>query len=561
MVARATGISTFRVVHNEKKMASENRPVSDAETSIPRTWLPTWSIADLPKPSPLGLHNWKGFIGPGIVMCGIQIGGGEWLFGPEITVRYGGGLMWIAKIAIILQVFYNLEAGRYTLYTGEPIFTGFMRTRPGPSFWVVFILLLNFGALIPGLSTHGAAIVASLVLDRPPGPEDKAFVTYLSYGALVLGTLPILIGGKIYNMVQVVMTIKVIVVLGFCLVMGVFFVSPENWANVFSGFLKFGNVPVADGQGGEDVVNLFGAYLSDGQWPVIAMGNIAVLRAFAGFAGGGGLSNSVYSNMVRDKGWGMGSHVGAIDSAIGGRKISLSHLGSVFPTTPENMSRWRGWWRYLITDQLFIWAPGCVMGMALPALISIEFSEFSPLYNQTDRLDWAQAVISADGLRHAPQFSQTTARIFWVVTLFVGMMVLLPSQMSIVEAFSRRWTDIIWSANRRVRSSMADDQVHYVYYSILGCYVVWTFFCAYLFNTYGTPKLMVLVVANLNNIALAVTAFHLLWINRTLLPEPLRPRWYSQLGLLACTVLYLGLSGVVFHQKQLPLIREWLSGG
>ena len=172
--------------------------------------------------------------------------------------------------------------------------------------------------------------------------------------------------------------------------------------------------------------------------------------------------------MVRDKGWGMGSHVGAIASAIGGRKISLSHLGSVFPTTPENMSRWRGWWRYLITDQLFIWAPGCVMGMALPALISIEFSEFSPLYNQTDRLDWAQAVISADGLRHAPQFSQTTARIFWVVTLFVGMMVLLPSQMSIVEAFSRRWTDIIWSANRRVRSSMADDQVHYVYYSILG---------------------------------------------------------------------------------------------
>ena len=74
-------------------------------------------------------------------MCGIQIGGGEWLFGPEITVRYGGGLMWIATIAIILQVFYNLEAGRYTLYTGEPIFTGFMRTRPGPSFWVVFILL------------------------------------------------------------------------------------------------------------------------------------------------------------------------------------------------------------------------------------------------------------------------------------------------------------------------------------------------------------------------------------------------------------------------------------
>ena len=35
--------------------------------------------------------------------------------------------------------------------------------------------------------------------------------------------------------------------------------------------------------------------------------NIVVIGAFAGYAGGGGLSNSTYSNFVRDKGWGMGS--------------------------------------------------------------------------------------------------------------------------------------------------------------------------------------------------------------------------------------------------------------
>jgi hypothetical protein len=39
-------------------------------------------------------------------------------------------------VAIVLQVFYNLECGRYALYCGEPIFTGFMRTRPGPRFWM-----------------------------------------------------------------------------------------------------------------------------------------------------------------------------------------------------------------------------------------------------------------------------------------------------------------------------------------------------------------------------------------------------------------------------------------
>ena len=57
-------------------------------------------------------------------MCGMAIAGGEWLVGPDITARYGGGLMWVATIAIIGQVFYNLECGRYALYTGEPIMTG-----------------------------------------------------------------------------------------------------------------------------------------------------------------------------------------------------------------------------------------------------------------------------------------------------------------------------------------------------------------------------------------------------------------------------------------------------
>ena len=93
---------------------------------LPKTALPTWSVAELTAPKRLGWSNIKGFIGPGIVMCGIQIGGGEWLLGPEITAKYGGSLMWIATIAIICQVFYNMECGRYALYTGEPVFTGFM---------------------------------------------------------------------------------------------------------------------------------------------------------------------------------------------------------------------------------------------------------------------------------------------------------------------------------------------------------------------------------------------------------------------------------------------------
>ena len=53
--------------------------------------LPAWEVAELPEPKPLKWEHWTRFVGPGIVMMGIQIGGGEWLLGPDITAKYGGG--------------------------------------------------------------------------------------------------------------------------------------------------------------------------------------------------------------------------------------------------------------------------------------------------------------------------------------------------------------------------------------------------------------------------------------------------------------------------------------
>jgi hypothetical protein len=521
----------------------------------PQNRLPDWDVADLPQPQPLTWQHWTRFIGPGIVMMGIQIGGGEWLLGPEVTAKYGGGLMWIATLAIVFQVFYNLECGRYALYCGEPIFTGFMRTAPGPRFWMGAVLFLNLGALIPGLSTHGAAMAAALWLDRPPTVADRGLVTMLAYVFLLAVALPVLLGGKIYNMLQAIMTVKVAVVLGFCLIVGVSCVSAANWWNVFSGFVKFGTVPIIV-QGQETTVNLVQYRLTEGTWPLIALSNIAVIGAFAGYAGGGGLSNATYSNFVRDKGWGMGSVVGAIPSAIGGRHVTLSHVGKVFVINETNLGRWKMWWRYLLVDQIYVWGPGCFMGMALPALLSLEFAPYSGLTDA--KLEWAQSLITADGIRHAPQFSATIAKLLWIVTVFVGLLVMLPSQMSIVDDFSRRWTDILWSGSRRIRGTLRGNAVKLIYYSILSFYVSWTVVVAYLFSTYGTPKLMTLVIANLNNLAIGLTSFHLLWINCTMLPRELRPRWYQRAGVVVCGVFYLGMALLVFMTKQMPILREIL---
>jgi hypothetical protein len=131
--------------------------------------------------------------------------------------------------------------------------------------------------------------------------------------------------------------------------------------------------------------------------------------------------------------------------------------------------------------------------------------------------------------------------------------------MSIVDDVCRRWTDIIWSGSRRVREKWKANQANRIYYTILVLYMFWTFVCATLFLFFSEPKVMVLVIANLNNVGLGFTAFLLLWNNLRLLPKPLRPGWMNCAGVVFCGVFYLGLAALVFYQKQLPLVYELMA--
>jgi hypothetical protein len=202
--------------------------------------------------------------------------------------------------------------------------------------------------------------------------------------------------------------------------------------------------------------------------------------------------------------------------------------------------------------------PGCFVGMALPALLSMEFARYSPLTSEPKPFDWAQPVVSADGLRHFIGMGSTLASMLWFLMCLVGVMILLPSQMATVDEVCRRWTDTIWSANPSVRDRMRPAQVKIIYYSLLIGYIVWSCFSLYLFGVFGTPKLMFLVVANVGNIALGVTSFLILWVNTRFLPPEIRPRWYHRLGLVACGTFYLGLAAMVWQVKQWPIIKEWL---
>src|SRR5678816_599275 len=112
-----------------------------------RSGLDPWRIDVLPPaPRPRGL-GWFSAIGPGVIALGVSIGSGEFLLGPAAFVKYGLSLLWIVGVAALLQTLLNVEVMRYTLATGEPVFTGFMRTRPHSTFWAWFYSILSADGL------------------------------------------------------------------------------------------------------------------------------------------------------------------------------------------------------------------------------------------------------------------------------------------------------------------------------------------------------------------------------------------------------------------------------
>ena len=471
-------------------------------------YFPAWQSADLPDAPAFGWKEWRLLIGPGLLLAGSAIGGGEWLFGPIVTARYGGQLMWIAGLSILLQVSHNLCMMRYTLYTGEPIMVGFFRSIPGPRFWVFFYLLLDLGGIWPYLASNAAVPLVAAFLGRLPGPEHDSILRWVSYGVFTTGFVPLIFGGKVYNTVEKVLVTKIILVLGYLSFICLFYVSWDTWIAIFSGFLRVGSFP-------DEAID----------WPTLA--------AFAAIAGIGGISNTNFSNYARDKGWGMGPLVGAIPSMVGGKAVKLAHVGRVFPLSEQSQRRWNGWMRHLLRDQFGIWFGGCIIGMALPSMLSLEYIAGAEVEGH------AAAAMTARGL------ADTSGEIFWFLTLLCGFIVLFPGHVSETDNIVRRWTELIWTGSRRVRH-LEGNQVKFIYYTIMALYFLWGLIALRLTPD---PLFLAILTGALRNLGMCATALHALYVNRKLLPEPLRPPWLMQASQVACFLFFLGISVVAFHQK------------
>lgn len=624
-------------------MAHQHPTTDETPLSTGSGILPDWEVDELPDPPKM---TWSivSLVGPGLMMAGAAIGGGEWLTGPRNTAQYGGTLMWLAGLSILFQVVYNLEVIRYAMYSGESIFVGFFRLMPGPKFWTVVYLFIDFFGLWPYLSANAAVPLAAVFLGHPPAvlpfvydqgfdskqvaafaaannideselqsvykresflrnskvdilelqakrekaeldlqsaddaqreqlrtdiakftqdekelaaavagtikfglttsktsekypasvlswiEREKQMVKWLGITIFLVSFIPLIFGGKIYKVLEGIMTVKIVLVLGYLLVLGFFYVSRGAWAEAFGGFIFISR----------DYLGMVNGEPMFGDWqlrlfPKLAEGqklDWALLSAFAAVAGQGGLNNAQFSSYSRDKGWGMGQKVGAIPSLVGGRDLMLPHTGKCFAPNATSLPIWRRWMNLIRRDQWMIWFGGCVLGMAIPSVVSLD-----PAYRDTVKLIGGDAAAAATAFALSSQHGQ----IFWFLTLLCGFIVLAPNQITTTDGLVRRWTEVIWTGSSWLKH-LPGGAVRYLYFGLLVAYALWGMTVLLWIGDSGMG--IVKIGSVIMNFALGFSALHTLVVNCLLLPKPVRPGLLSRLGLVGCGIFFIWVAAM-----------------
>ena len=469
-----------------------------------RSGLGPWGLSELPEPPrPRGLE-WLAVCGPGVIVLGLSIGSGEFLLGPAVFVRYGLGMLWVTTVSITLQTIFNMEVMRYTLATGEPIFTGFMRTRPSSTLWaVVYAVLYLLQIGWPAFAGTAAGAIFFLGMRRLPDAGDASTIYYIGAGMFLSCALLLSLGKRIVRTLEILNWVVVATTLAGFLIMAMWFVPLRIWA--------------------EGLVGLAGVDLTTNQLQLLPLGaDLTLLAALVAFSGVGGVGNLVLSNWARDKGYGMGERAGYISGAIGGERIQLAHAGFVFPPSSQATERWRGWWRIVRVDQCAIFALGSVLGMLLPALLYVTFL---PRGTDIQGLGISAALARAVGEREGAVLAGVIA--------FLGAWVLFKTQLDNFEGMTRAMTDILWTGSPVVRS-VKDGDVRRVYYTIMVVLTVWGIIALQL----AQPIVLLKISANVAGVIFIIASLHVLYVNTRLLPPHVRPPTWRRVALVGMALFY-----------------------
>ena len=259
---------------------------------------------------------------------------GEFILYPYIASQVGLVFVWAAFVGLATQYFLNMEIERYTLATGETALTGFSR------YWrhwgLVFAILAYFANIWPGWATSSATLITYLV---------GGSVVPIAIGILLLIGIILTMAPVVYQALEKIEFVKVAAVLLLIVVASVVrHRAPRTGPTCRRSSPRPACRPRSSG--------------------------FALLLGALAFAGAGGGQNLCQSNWIRDKGFGMGAYVPRIVSPVTGQPEAAPSTGFVFEPTPENLSRWRRWWRFANLEQLSTFVPISFLTILFTSLLA-----------------------------------------------------------------------------------------------------------------------------------------------------------------------------------------------
>lgn len=435
-------------------------------------------IADLPAKR---LSFWQ-LAGPGAILVGLSIGAGEIMLWPFLIDKFGPGLAWAAFLGVFLQFWINVEIARYTVATGETVYTGLGRLWPG--FGPVFILFNILGWIAPAWAMASGLALKTLLVGAD-GWGSGSVWTAITFSLVALALFgPKVVYAGVEKSVSFLVLIITLGLIAVALAVG----TPADVAAVASGATSFGHVPQ-----GLDVKTLF----------------IAITAA-----GAAGTANLFYCFYLRDKHVGMGARVPELRNPLRDRAEKAPAVGFTYPETPANAGRFGAWFKHIVQDQaLFFWGLNSVT-ILLFIFVATAILRDTPEVMKQGQVIGAQASALAVAL---PGLMGPAMRVLF---LLVGFATLFSTQIALMDGVSRSISEILY-----VQFPRARQREHSWWYLLIA--VVWmissTCLAAFLEARGITEMGFLFNAAYVGGICMAVYAPLLLWINHTRLPKSARP--------------------------------------
>ena len=452
------------------------------------------------------LISFKKVIGPSFIILALGFGSGEIILWPYLTANYGLGIVWGAILGITFQYFMNMEIERYALVKGESVFVGIYKLWKPAVYWFIVSTFIGFG--LPGIVAASAKVIASVF-----GVEDFRWIAILF---LVIIGFILSMGKTVYDMMEKITKVVLSIGVPFIFLLAIFLATKTDWSMLFSGIIGKG----------------------EGYWFLPQGMSIVTFFAAFAYSGAGGNLNLTQSIYIKEKGYGMGIYSQKISSLFAKKEEKEIVLdGTDCAATPEDVNRFKKWWKLISIEHAFIfWFLGVI------SMIFLMLLSYATTYGLPGNAEGINFVINEGVV-----IGKMVFPFMGVLFLIAISIMLFQTQLGVIDSTSR-----IMSENLAIRRLHGKENgkinLSKIYYGFVWAQIAFGIIL-FLFNIYE-PKTLIVFSAVINAFAMFVHLALVFWLNHKSLPKVFRPTVIRKI-IIGIIFIFFGIFSFIVLQDKL----------